>query len=154
MATAIITVAEHAKKYKPIGFPFEIGKVWDFKVIGLVKTDFSEKVVFRQIVAPNGVKIAEEKPIPSGELAAALQLKNTILEIPEELKRLEKNIVVQTRNINEYAVQIQSQFPYREEVSMKRERLSELDRIILNKSKQEKVEKQTVPLDNRIKVKM
>lgn len=137
MATEIIKEAEHAKKYKPVGYSFEIGKVWEFKIIGIVKNDFFEKVVARQIVAPNGIKIGDEKAIPTGELAAALQIKNVILEIPDELKRMEKNIVTQKNNILEYAGQLKQSFSYAKELNEKKQRLIEVDKIILNKVKAE-----------------
>jgi N12 class adenine-specific DNA methylase len=134
---AMITEAEHAKKYKPVGYQFNMGTVWQFQIIAEVKNNFYEKEIVRKIISPDGTEIGPEKAMPAGEIAAALQIKQTILDMPSELSRLEDKLITTQRNITDYTQQLMADFPYKQELTNKKQRLNEVNMIIVNKTKQE-----------------
>lgn len=142
MGMAMITESEHAKQYKPAGFQFNIGSLWNFQIVAEVRNNFSDKEIVRKIFSPDGNEIGPEKEMPKGEIAAALQIKQTILEMPSELARLENKLTTTLNNIVDYAQQIKAEFPYKLELTDKKERLNEVDRVIVNKTKQEETVKE------------
>lgn len=142
MGMAMITEAEHAKKYKPTGFQFNIGSLWGFQIVAEVRNSYFEKEIVRKIISPDGNEIGAEKEMPKGEIAAALQIKQSILEMPSELIRVENKLVTTQNNIIDYAQQLKTEFPYKKELTDKKLRLNEVDMIIVNKTKQEETVKE------------
>ncbi|MGH2645330.1 MAG: helicase-related protein, partial [Chitinophagaceae bacterium] len=138
LGTAIIAEAEHAKKYRPAGQKFSLGEQWGFKIIGKVEHDFFENrnVVERQIISPLGDTIGPVKRIADGVLAAALQIKQAILEMPKELERAKERFEIEKQNITEYAKKTGEEFPYKEELSGKQKRLYYINNEIINITKQ------------------
>jgi hypothetical protein len=136
--TAMIAEAEHAKKYKPAGDVFILGELWDFKVLGKVEHDFMENKnhVSREVISPLNDKIGETKELPSGEIAAGLQIKQVILDMPQTMERFIHNIEKEKQNIAEYSKQLNSLFPYKDELNAKKERLIEVDGTIIAKAKE------------------
>jgi len=136
--TAMISEAEHAKKYKPAGHVFVLGELWNFKVLGKVEHSFMEnkKQVSRELMSPLSDKIGETKELPTGEMAAGLQIKQAILDMPKIMERFIRNIEKEKQDIGEYSKQLNTMFPYKEELNTKKERLLEVDRIIINKAKE------------------
>lgn len=136
--TAMITEAEHAKKYKSPGDVFVLGELWNFKVLGKVEHSFLEDKnnVIREVVSPFNDKIGETKELPTGEIAAGLQVKQIILEIPQTMERFIRNIKKEKEDIAEYSKQLNSLFPYKDELNTKKERLIEVDGIIIAKAKE------------------
>ncbi|MBC7508861.1 MAG: hypothetical protein H7320_08945 [Ferruginibacter sp.] len=57
--------------------------------------------------------------------------------MPSELTRLENKFINTHNNIVDYEQQLMAAFPYKEELTDKKERLNEVDMIIVNKTKQE-----------------
>ena len=78
-------------------------------------------------------------------------MKNTILEIPDEIKRLERNLSTQQNNIVEYETQLKQPFLYLQELTEKRQRLAEVDRIIVCKAKAEQSLKNTATENNKVR---
>ncbi|MDQ2719363.1 MAG: hypothetical protein M3Z26_06320 [Bacteroidota bacterium] len=149
--TAMIAEAEHAKKYKPTGHIFELGELWNFKVIGNVEHGFFENKnqVTREIISPFNDKIGETKQLPAGEIAAGLQIKQAILEMPKDMDRFIRNIEKEKQDISEYSKQLNSLFPYKDELNTKKERLIEVDNIIIAKAKEvDESKKQSLELQN------
>ncbi|MDE3185127.1 MAG: hypothetical protein KGM16_17085 [Bacteroidota bacterium] len=136
--TAMISEAEHAKKYKPTGHVFVLGELWNFKVLGKVEHSFmnNRNQVSRELMSPFNEKIGETKELPIGEMAAGLQIKQAILEMPKDLERFSRNIGKEKQDVGEYSKQLNSVFPYKEELNTKKERLLEVDSIIINKAKE------------------
>ena len=136
--TAMISEAEHAKKYKPAGHVFVLGELWNFKVLGKVEHNFLENKnqVTRDLISPSNDKIGETKQLPTGEIAAGLQIKQAILDIPKDLERFSRNIEKEKQDVGEYSKQLNSMFPYKEELNSKKERLIEIDSIIISKAKE------------------
>ncbi|HUZ58729.1 MAG TPA: helicase-related protein [Hanamia sp.] len=136
--TAMISEAEHAKKYQPTGHQFVLGELWNFKVMGKVEYSFLEnrKQVSRELLSPLNDKIGETKELPSGEMAAGLQIKQTILDMPENLQRFSRNIEKEKQDIGEYSKQLNFLFPYKEELNSKKGRLMKIDSIIIAKAKE------------------
>jgi hypothetical protein len=120
-----------------LGYQFNMGAVWGFQIVGEVKNSFYEKEIVRKIISPDGIEIGPEKAMPAGEIAAALQIKQTILDMPSELSRLENKQITSQHNIFDYTQQLKEDFPYREELVNKKQRLNEVDMIIVNKTKHE-----------------
>lgn len=137
--TAIIAEAEHAKKYKPVGQKFSLGELWGFKVTGKVEHDFIENrnIVERQIISPLGDTIGPVKRIADGVLAAALQIKQSILEMPKELDRVKERFEIEKQNITEYAKKAGEEFPYKEELDGKQQRLHYINNEIIKITKQD-----------------
>ena len=135
---AMITEAEHAKKYKPLDHQFPLGELWGFKVVGKVVRDFfhDAKEIERQIISSLGDQIGDSKSLPTGEVAAGLQIKQAILELPEKIERFSRNIEKEKRDAEEYSKQFNAEFPYKEELKTKKERLTEIDYSIIQKSKE------------------
>ncbi|MDQ6902279.1 MAG: hypothetical protein M3139_04600, partial [Bacteroidota bacterium] len=135
---AMIAEAEHAKKYKPSGYTFPLGELWNFKVLGKVEHSFLENKnqVTRQLISPLNDKIGEVKQLPSGEIAAGLQIKQAILEMPQHMERFFYNIEKEKQNMIEYTKQLEAEFPYKEELTTKKSRLMEVDGIIIGKAKE------------------
>jgi N12 class adenine-specific DNA methylase len=136
--TAMIAEAEHAKKYKPAGDVFVLGELWNFKVLGKVEHSFMENknYVSREVISPLNDKIGETKELPSGEIAAGLQIKQAILDMPQTMERFIRNIEKEKQDIAEYSNQLNSLFPYKDELNSKKERLIEVDGIIVAKAKE------------------
>lgn len=136
--TAMIAEAEHAKKYKPAGDVFVLGELWNFKVLGKVEHSFLENKnnVIREVISPHDYKIGETKELPTGEIAAGLQIKQTILDMPQNMERFIRNIEKEKLDIAEYSKQLNSLFPYKDELNSKKERLIEVDGIIIAKAKE------------------
>lgn len=136
--TAMIAEAEHAKKYKPAGDVFVLGELWNFKVLGKVEHSFLENKnhVSREVVSTLNDKIGETRELPSGEIAAGLQIKQAILDMPENMQRFSRNIEKEKQDIAEYSKQLNSLFPYKDELNSKKERLIEVDGIIIAKAKE------------------
>jgi hypothetical protein len=80
--------------------------------------------------------------MPKGEIAAALQIKQSILDMPSELIRLENKLITTQNNIIDYSQQLKAEFPYKQELTDKKQRLNEVDMIIVNKTKQEETAKE------------
>jgi N12 class adenine-specific DNA methylase len=135
---AMITEAEHAKKYKPLDHQFPLGELWGFKVVGRVTRDFfhDTKEIERQIISPVGDQIGDSKSLPNGEVAAGLQIKQAILELPEKIERFSRNIEKEKQNTEEYSKQFKAEFPYKVELETKKERLTEIDTSIIQKAKE------------------
>lgn len=136
--TAMIAEAEHAKKYKSAGDVFVLGELWGFNVVGKVEHSFldNKKFVSREIISPQEDKIGEAKELPMGEIAAGLQIKQAILDMPENLQRFSRNIENERIDIGEYSKQLNSHFPYKDELNTKIERLNVIDSIIVAKAKE------------------
>lgn len=136
--TAIITEAEYAKKYKPAGQEFSLGELWGFKIIAQVAHDFIENrnVVERQIISPFGDTLGPVKRITDGVLAAALQIKQAILDMPKELERITERLEIEKRNVTEYVKKTGEEFPYKEELSAKQKRLQYINNEIIKITKQ------------------
>lgn len=136
--TALISEAEHAKKYKGAGHIFPLGELWGFKVIGKLEYNFLENKnqVMVQILSPNNEKIRGAKQLASGEVSAGLQVKQTILDMPKDLIRFTAHIEKENQNVMEYRNQLNEEFPYKEELTTKRNRLIEVDSLIVSKAKE------------------
>ena len=136
--TAMISEAEHAKKYKPKGHVFVLGELWNFKVLGKVEYSFLENKnqVSRELMSPLNDRIGETKELPAGEMAAGLQIKQAILDMPKNKERLSRNLEKEKQEVIEYSKQLNSMFPYKEELDSKKERLLEIDSIIIAKAKE------------------
>lgn len=136
--TAMIAEAEHAKKYKPAGDVFVLGELWNFKVLGKVEHSFFENKnhINREVISPYDDKIGETKELPTGEIAAGLQIKQAILDMPVNMDRFIRNIEKGKQDITEYSKQLNSLFPYKDELNSKKERLIEVDGIIIAKAKE------------------
>ncbi|HET7116099.1 MAG TPA: helicase-related protein [Hanamia sp.] len=144
--TAMIAEAEHAKKYKPAGDVFILGELWGFKVLGKVEHSFMENKnhVSREVISPFNDKIGETKELPFGEIAAGLQIKQAILDMPQTMGRFVRNIEKEKQDIAEYSKQLNSLFPYKDELNSKKERLIEVDGIIIAKAKEVDENKKTI----------
>lgn len=92
--------------------------------------------VSREVVSPFNDKIGETKELPSGEIAAGLQIKQAILDMPQTMERFIRNIEKEKQDIAEYSKQLNSLFPYKDELHSKKERLIEVDGIIIAKAKE------------------
>jgi hypothetical protein len=92
--------------------------------------------VSREVISPLNDKIGETKELPSGEIAAGLQIKQAILDMPQTMKRFIHNIEKEKLDIAEYSKQLNSLFPYKDELNSKIERLIEVDGIIMAKAKE------------------
>ena len=136
--TAMISEAEHAKKYKPPGHIFTLGELWNFKVLGKVEHSYLENKnqVTRELISPSHDKIGETKQLPAGEIAAGLQIKQAILDMPKDMERFSFNIEKEKQNVVEYTNQLKAEFPYKEELTTKKNRLVEVDSIIIAKAKE------------------
>ncbi|HUZ57250.1 MAG TPA: hypothetical protein VMU83_00535 [Hanamia sp.] len=134
----MISEAEHAKKYQPTGNVFVLGELWAFKVLGKVEHSFLEnrKQVSRELLSPLNDKIGETRELPAGEMAAGLQIKQAILDMPKNRERLSRNIEKEKQDLMEYSKQLNWMFPYKEELNSKKERLLEIDSIIIAKAKE------------------
>jgi N12 class adenine-specific DNA methylase len=135
--TAIIAEAEYAKKYKEVGSAFCIAELWGFKAIAQVQIFMGEKEVVRQVVSPAGDKIGQEKLMPKGDMAAGLQIRQTILEMPEALLKTQKSLAETVENIAQYKSQMEESFPFKDELNEKTGRLEEVNRMIMEKLKEE-----------------
>ncbi len=135
--TGIVGEAEYAKKHKSVETLFALGEVWGFKAVGSVKDTYHGRVVVRNIISPLGDKISIEKELPVGELANGLQVKQAILEMPENLEKNKLSHSTTLKNIETYQLQLTSVFPYQEELLTKSVRLDEVSRIILAKLEEE-----------------
>ncbi len=82
--------------------------------MGTVKSYFSGKEVSRVVTAPDGSAIENERELPEGELAAALQVKQAILEMPERLAKSQNMHITTETNIAGYELQLKEPFPYEE----------------------------------------
>src|SRR5665213_483663 len=136
--TAMISEAEHAKKYKPAGHVFVLGELWNLKVLGKVEHSFmnNRNQVSRELMSPLNDRIGETKELPAGEMAAGLQIKQAILDMPKNRERLSRNLEKEKQDVIEYSKQLNSMFPYKEELDAKKERLLEIDSIIIAKAKE------------------
>lgn len=67
---------------------------------------FSYKDISRYVVTPHGEKIGNDKPMPEGEMAVALQVREIILGMPSELERVRRSVVVSNDNLKEYRKQL------------------------------------------------
>jgi N12 class adenine-specific DNA methylase len=151
--TAMISEAEHAKKYKPVGYVFALGELWGFKVLGKIEHNFFEgkNQVTRELVSPFNDKIGETKQLPVGEVAAGLQIKQAILDMPETAGRFSFNVEKEKQNIVEYRTQLDARFPYAEELFTKRDRLIEVDNIIIAKAKEvDENQKEKAGIQNQV----
>lgn len=126
------------KLYKQHGQQFLLGELWGFKIVGAIEQSWGEKYVIRQVLSPDGEKIGMENKLPDGDLAAALQVKNIILGMPEELKGVEKKLSDTVANITEYEKQLKENNPYRTDLLYYQQRLAEVDRIIVKRTEEEK----------------
>lgn len=144
--TAMIAEAEPAKKYKPAGDTFILGELWNFKILGKVEHSFLENKnhVNREVISPFGDKIGEAKELPAGEIAAGLQIKQAILDMPQTMERFIRNIEKEKQDLEEYSKQLNSIFPYKDELNYNKERLVEVDNIIIAKAKEIDENKKTM----------
>jgi predicted CopG family antitoxin len=62
--------------------------------------------------------------------------------MPEELLRFENKLTTTKNNILDYTKQLQEEFPYISELAGKKQRLTEVDTIIINKTKTEDAAKE------------
>lgn len=143
---ALLREAQYAVKYRPQGYSFELGSLWDFKVMGTIESSFGEKHVLRQVFTPSGEKIGMENKLPDTEMAAGLQVKQLILNMPEERIATLKKLDTTHENIAEYENQLKQYNPYKAELMYCKQRLSEVDRIIIKRTEDEKKIK---PEDNQ-----
>lgn len=90
----------------------------------------------RELIAPTNDKIGETKQLPAGDIAAGLQIKQAIIDMPKDMERFSLNIEKEKHNIDEYTNQLETEFPYQEELLTKRKRLVEVDGIIIAKAKE------------------
>lgn len=124
--------------YQPSGLQFLLGKLWGFSIMGTIELAWGEKYVIRQVLSPEGEKIGMENKLPEGELAAALQVKNIILGMPDELKNIERKLSETLSNISEYEKQLREDNPYRTDLLYCQQRFAEVDRIIVKRTEEEK----------------
>ena len=96
------------------------------------------------MISPLNDKIGETKQLPAGEMAAGLQIKQAILDMPKYLDRFSRNIEKEKQDVAEYSKQLNSMFPYKEELNSKKERLMEIDSIIIAKAKEVEESKKVV----------
>lgn len=134
---AMLREAQYALKYRPHGYSFELGALWGFKVTGTIETSFGEKHVLRQVFNPSGEKIGMENKLPDTEMAAGLQVRQLILNMPEELVATIKKLESTRDNITEYEHQLKQDNPYNAVLMFCTQRLAEVDRIILKRSEEE-----------------
>ncbi len=135
---AIQEEAAYLKKYSILGKPFELGTLWDFKIFGELFYSMGDKEVSRYVVTPYGDKIGSEKPLPDGEMAVAMQIRDIILSMPSELEKTKKSKVAHDDNIAEYRKQSAAENPYAKELETSRNRLNEIIVLIKERSKEEK----------------
>ena len=107
-------------------------------MLGKVEHSFikNKNHVSREVISPLNDKIGESKELPSGEIAAGLQIKQAILDMPQTMERFIHNIEKEKQDIAEYSKQLNSLFPYKDELNSKKERLIEVDGIIIAKAKE------------------
>ncbi|MGJ7030869.1 Eco57I restriction-modification methylase domain-containing protein [Niabella hirudinis] len=129
-------------QYKKHGQEFELGTLWGFKVAGIVENNIFNKHINRQVLSPAGEKIGAETKLPEGEMAIALQVKNIILGMPEELTATEKKLVDSCNNILEYQKQLMDDNPYKADLMYCQQRLAEIDRLIVKRAENEKKQNQ------------
>lgn len=146
MATALITEAEMAKKYKPDGSQFLLGELWGFKIMGSITNNFmtDERELKYAVFDSNFNKIAQEKDFPTGEMAIALQVRNAIINIPENIQNLKASIATKTEQNTQYAEQQKTVFPEKEELNKGLERMAEVDAIILQREKEKLIQSSEV----------
>lgn len=135
---AMLKEALYIPKYKQHGYAFELGSLWDFKVMGTIEQNWSGRHVVRQVLSPMGEKIGTENILPEGEMAAGLQIKNIILEMPKELSASQRKLDDTNANITEYENQLKQDNPYRTDLLYSQKRLAEVDRIIVKRTEDEK----------------
>lgn len=128
-------------QYKQNGQQFDLGSLWGFKIVGVVEDNFFSKHINRQVLSPAGEKIGPEAQLPEGEMATALQVKNIILGMPEELITTEKKLSDTSNNILEYEKQLKDDNPYKTDLLYSQARLAEIDRLIVKRAEEEKKEK-------------
>jgi N12 class adenine-specific DNA methylase len=140
---AMLAEGLYQLQYKKHGQQFELGSLWGFQVIGVVEDTFFSKHINRQVLSPKRKKIGAEAQLPEGEMAVALQVKNIILGMPEELTATEKELSDAINNIKEYEKQLKDDNPYKNDLLQSQIRLTEIDRIIVKRTEDEKKLKQT-----------
>ncbi len=90
--------------------------------------------------------------IPKGDVAAGLQIRQTILETPEALLNTQKSLAVTVENIAQYKSQMEESFPFKDELNEKSGRLEEVNKKIMEKLKEEekvKGEKRQLTIENK-----
>lgn len=144
---AVLEEAEYAKKYSVVGRPFELGSIWGFRIVGELVNAIGGRDVSRYVETPFGEKIGIEKTLPTGEMAVAMQVRDTILNMPIELNRVQSALTASTENITEYKKQLATDNPYGLELERSKARLEEINGIIKERNREE-----TVPRgENQIK---
>ncbi len=106
-----------------------------------MEDNFFRKHINRQVLSPSGEKIGAEAQLPEGEMAIALQVKNIILGMPEELTATEKKLSDTNNNILQYEKQLKDDNPYTTDLLYSQARLAEIDRLIVKRAEDEKKKK-------------
>lgn len=130
---AVLHEAEYQKSKIPIGKEVVIGEIWDFKVVAKPTYSMGDVEMLRKIVSPTGERIGDENRMPTTEMANALQIKNSIIEMDYQRISADKKREKALTNIQQYREQAKEPFPYISELEKKSKRLTVVNEIIINK---------------------
>lgn len=139
---ALLAEARNLLKTGINGQSTQLGNLWGFQVMGTAKKDFLDDVINYTILSPDGDAVTLPKQFPETEMAAAMQVKNAVLNLPEELENNGKKLVSTNDNIREYELQLQKQNPYSDDLTAKKERLIVVDGLIVAAQEAEKKARQ------------
>ena len=129
-----------SKKESSDKYSFLLATVGGFPVMA-ERNLWTDSGFDRQIKTPFDSNIGTKSVLSTGELAAALQIKEHILAIPYELTRTKEKLVTTKENLIIYRQQITEQFPYLDQLTEKTARLLEVDKIVAKRIELERKDK-------------
>ncbi len=135
---ALITEAIQLLRTGTNGASAKLGSLWGFEVMGTVKKDFFDDMVNFTVLSPEGDSIMLPRKMPDTEMAAAMQVKNAIVNIPGEIDRCREQMQKTEENMNGYESALSTQNPYTSELAAKRDRLEVVDGLIVQAQETER----------------
>jgi N12 class adenine-specific DNA methylase len=136
---AMIYYAKQKFEKMPEDNPFIIGELWGFKVQACRRSHFilGSDYISREVLNPVGKSISSAEVLPDTEMAAGLQIRSIILDLPNQLATVRQKLSTTNENISEYLIQLKSENPYKLELERSKSRLAEVDQLIINRTEKD-----------------
>ena len=138
---AMIQYAKRKFEMNPAVSGIVIGELWGFKVIASRKQNIFKDAYYisREVLDPTGKRICAADELPDTEMAAGLQIRTIILDLPNQLATNCQKLSTTNSNIEEYLNQLKADNPYKVELECSKDRLAEVDLLILKTTEKKNV---------------
>ncbi|MBO9683581.1 MAG: hypothetical protein J7502_13080 [Flavisolibacter sp.] len=134
---AMIQSAQRKINVVPEGKGFILGELWGFKVQAFRRFAFGEAYITRQVLSPDDKIVSTEELLPDTEMAAGLQIRTAILNLPNQIAELRQKLSTTFENISEYHRQLEIANPYKSDLETAKGRLAEVDQLIIKRTEKE-----------------